>query len=620
MRLYDRRFVDRVSLRLTAAISMTDLVSAISLVVYTLVGNDGPTCSTVAFLIIWLTNQYIFLSTAIAFNIQWLYLQDRYYNPAFEKWYYIISFLLAIITAVVPLGSNILGYDTAQGVCWYTPSETSTVQLWEYGTYIVPQLACLLYSSVVVLIVIIKLKRDASFQFHEKDPSDDIVSRIVRRILLYPMTPLLTQLGFIVSEIYMFHNKQVSYPLNVWGVSTKGLPGFFNLVGLLVDPAFTSAIQHLKRDLIKRYQHDPHIHRSFSTQSTTSERTWEIYANNGVLDFNLPHAITSTSLAPLAQQKTQQGASNKYLEWIVNHLWPVRMHHNQTTLSNISHTSIQVEKASPQPPAPAATKADNMKQNASYASSIPTLLHSPTAYLIGASESDTMVDDRDMLKDIVLEQPLRSRSTHHPSSSILSAPIFLEDQLDEAVPWRVLEATGDDDMIRNSSTSQHPTQHPTCGTVTTVTSHSISSDQEVDSWLELNDGPPSPSSRMSQWFTRRGDSFEIVRERVARSSKSIRRWCRQQQQLQQSSCTTTMEEQEDYSSSSCEVLTSNDNPSRLSSSSSTDQQQQRSGGSLDLRWSRTLSGSFFDPTALQAVPEESADITRSHETQKRRNS
>lgn len=86
MRLYDRRFVDRVSLRLTAAISMTDLVSAISLVVYTLVGNDGPTCSTVAFLIIWLSNQYIFLSTAIAFNLQWLYLQDRYYNPAFEKW------------------------------------------------------------------------------------------------------------------------------------------------------------------------------------------------------------------------------------------------------------------------------------------------------------------------------------------------------------------------------------------------------------------------------------------------------------------------------------------------------------------------------------------------------
>lgn len=87
-------------------------------------------------------------------------------------------------------------------------SQTSTVQLWEYGTYIVPQLVCLLYSSVVVLIVIIKLKRDASFQFHEEDSSDDIVSRIVRRILLYPMTPLLTQLGFIVSEIYMFHNKQ----------------------------------------------------------------------------------------------------------------------------------------------------------------------------------------------------------------------------------------------------------------------------------------------------------------------------------------------------------------------------------------------------------------------------
>lgn len=396
--------------------------------------------------------------------------------------------------------------------------------------------------------------------------------------------------------------------------------------------------RYANRDLIKRYQHDPNIHRSISTQSTTSERTWEIYADNGVLDFNLPHTITSASLAPLAQQKTQQDASNKYLKWIVNHLWPVRQHQNQSPSSDLpAHTAIQVEKAPPQRPARAATKADDMKQNASYSSSIPTLLHSPTAYLIGASESDTMVDDRDILKDIVLEQPLRSRSTNHPSSSILSAPIFLEDQLDEAVPWRVLEATGgDDDMIKpttgssSSNTSQHQTQQPTpltCATATTVGSHSLSlpSDHEVDSWLELNDDPPSPSSRMSQWFTRRGDSFEIVRERVARSSKSIRRWCRQQQQLQQQSnttTTTTIEERGDYYySSSCEVLTTtNENPSRLSSSSSTEQQQRGGGGSLDLRWSRTLSGSFFDPTALQAVPEETADTTRSRETQKRRNS
>lgn len=390
--------------------------------------------------------------------------------------------------------------------------------------------------------------------------------------------------------------------------------------------------RYANRDLIKRYQHDPNIHRSISTQSTTSDRTWEVYADNSVLDFNLPHTITSASLAPLAQQKTQQDASNKYLRWIVNHLWPVRQHQSRSPSSDLPHTAIQVEKAYPQRPAPAATKADDMKQNATYTSSIPTLLHSPTAYLIGASESDTMVDDRDILKDIVLEQPLRSRS-NHPSSSILSAPIFLEDQLDEAVPWRVLEATSDDDMAKptgssSSNTSQHQAQQPapplTCATATTAASHSVSlqSDHEVDSWLELNDDPPSPSSRMSQWFTRRGDSFEIVRERVARSSKSIRRWCRQQQQLQQSNTATTIEERGDYyHSSSCEVLTNNENSSRLSSSSSTEQQQQRGGGSsLDLRWSRTLSGSFFDPTALQAVPEETADTTRSRETQKRRNS
>ena len=87
MRMYDHRLVDRVSLRLTAAISLTDMISSSSLLIYNYTSDtSGSACEIAAFLVIWLSNQYIFLSTAIAFNLQWLFLQDRYYNPVFEKW------------------------------------------------------------------------------------------------------------------------------------------------------------------------------------------------------------------------------------------------------------------------------------------------------------------------------------------------------------------------------------------------------------------------------------------------------------------------------------------------------------------------------------------------------
>lgn len=88
-------------------------------------------------------------------------------------------------------------------------------------------------------------------------------------------------------------------------------------------------------------------------------------------------------------------------------------------------------------------------------------------------------------------------------------PIVALDGLEEAVPWRVLEATTGHTSPRTDPVNR-----------------------EIDSWLELNE-PTSPSSRMSQWFTKRGDSFESVRECVARRSRSIRRWCSQQQQLHQ---------------------------------------------------------------------------------------
>lgn len=62
MRLYDRRLVDRVSLRLTAAVSLTDLISSCSLVVYSYTNSEGVGCQVVAFMVIWLSNQYLFLT------------------------------------------------------------------------------------------------------------------------------------------------------------------------------------------------------------------------------------------------------------------------------------------------------------------------------------------------------------------------------------------------------------------------------------------------------------------------------------------------------------------------------------------------------------------------------
>lgn len=116
-------------------------------------------------------------------------------------------------------------------------SYTAQVQGFEWGTYIAPQLICLAYCLVVVIIVAIKLKRDkreldrhlqrpwvgrgwGNVPLHDVEvrqrKAQRSINRVVRRILLYPLVPIITQTGFIVSEIWMYQNLKASFPLNLW--------------------------------------------------------------------------------------------------------------------------------------------------------------------------------------------------------------------------------------------------------------------------------------------------------------------------------------------------------------------------------------------------------------------
>jgi hypothetical protein len=72
IRIYDKSLVDRVSLRLTAAVSTVDSVKAASYIIFTLVSTPGAACGATAWLVLFLTNLYTFLSVAIAFNLQWV--------------------------------------------------------------------------------------------------------------------------------------------------------------------------------------------------------------------------------------------------------------------------------------------------------------------------------------------------------------------------------------------------------------------------------------------------------------------------------------------------------------------------------------------------------------------
>lgn len=111
--LYDKKLVDRVSLRLNVLISVTDLLKSAGLVIFTIAQGtqSGLSCQISPILVVWSMNQYIFLTMCIAFNLQYLFLMGKPFNPYYERWYYILSIGLSFLTGFLPFIGGAYGYD-----------------------------------------------------------------------------------------------------------------------------------------------------------------------------------------------------------------------------------------------------------------------------------------------------------------------------------------------------------------------------------------------------------------------------------------------------------------------------------------------------------------------------
>ncbi|ORY00349.1 hypothetical protein K493DRAFT_298945 [Basidiobolus meristosporus CBS 931.73] len=242
--LYDRRLMDRVSLRLNAFISLVDVIRSAIVLAYTFMSSD----------------------TAVAFNLQWVVLQERVFLPWMEHYlYYGGSFLLALIFTCVPLIAGKFGWDHAQSMCWYRDSWTTSSIIWEWTTYLGPAVIVIVYCNVVVGLVIRKIvttnralrKHIGSNQSGKitsiQRSTQRAINRVLARIVLYPFIPFITQTPFIASEAYMHTWGQINLWLSLLGNIATDSPGILNFIAFAVDPSFSSALSRVRRELIDKY-------------------------------------------------------------------------------------------------------------------------------------------------------------------------------------------------------------------------------------------------------------------------------------------------------------------------------------------------------------------------------
>ncbi|KAI9281328.1 hypothetical protein BC943DRAFT_329642 [Umbelopsis sp. AD052] len=267
IRAYDKSLVDRVSLRLTAVVSAVDVIKAAVYIIFTYIVTPGAACSTTAWLVLFLTNLYTFLSVAIAFNLQWIFLHKNQIHRHLEAAYFSVSITLAFITTIPPLAAGRLGYDPFYGSCWFRSYSSKTTIAWEWGTFLSWNLLGSIYCFFVVVAVILRLRQNVSIlgAYTSSKASPDATSqekskktlrllrKLVVRISMYALIPIITQGGWYISEIILQFQHRLDIGITYWVISGTDLPGVLNLIAFCMDPAISNALSAVKLAMIDTY-------------------------------------------------------------------------------------------------------------------------------------------------------------------------------------------------------------------------------------------------------------------------------------------------------------------------------------------------------------------------------
>ncbi|RUS19064.1 hypothetical protein BC937DRAFT_88031 [Endogone sp. FLAS-F59071] len=267
IRSYDPKLVDRVSLRLTVVISAVDVIKGVAYIVFTFIATPGFWCGFTSWLVLFLTNYYTFLSVAIAFNLQWVFLHKRPVYKWLEKFYFILSFVLSLVTSVAPWATGHLGIDPSYGVCWYTSYSTRRTIVWEWASFLSWNIIGTIYCLLIALFVIIKLKvnswklqsfgqqstNSSRIGYRQHRKAQATLNKLVTRISLYALIPFITQGGWYLNEVIMQFGHYLNIGVDFWTIVGTDLPGVFNLIAFLMDPALANSLAYIKNDLLRQY-------------------------------------------------------------------------------------------------------------------------------------------------------------------------------------------------------------------------------------------------------------------------------------------------------------------------------------------------------------------------------
>ncbi|CAJ0650510.1 2713_t:CDS:2 [Entrophospora sp. SA101] len=331
MWLYDRKLVDRVSLRLTAMISFVDMLNGGTVLAYTLwIPVDGTLCTAIGFGMSFFPQLYLFLTVMIAFNLQVVFLHRRKVSRFSDRWYVPVAFLTALIINIPPLVYNRFGFDIDVIDCLYREGYSEATRWWSILTFFIPITISMIYCTTVLMIVVCKLifEHRQLAEVIQSSKSNKTLSvkarhkkllllKLVSRISLYALIPLLNVSGILVELIYTsVHKKNRTEPQAIifWSIIGTCSPGIFNFFAFVFDPALHNGFRRYKRVLVDSYGFvkpfdDDNSKATVSLNSPPlSPSEFRTFRNS---------SLTLPPITPLQKSSSPILSKSKFMKWFI---------------------------------------------------------------------------------------------------------------------------------------------------------------------------------------------------------------------------------------------------------------------------------------------------------------
>ncbi|KAJ9066877.1 hypothetical protein DSO57_1005257 [Entomophthora muscae] len=147
--------MDRVSIRFTLAISIVDVLKALSIMLYIKYGEDGAICSAISFSIYYFTLAYLFLNVAVVLNLQLVFVRGIVYDKEWLLWE--VSLGLPLLLLAPPLFAGKFGITYEGGLCEMRDPASYETSDYLFSCFIAWGFLAIIYCTIAVAMVNIQL-------------------------------------------------------------------------------------------------------------------------------------------------------------------------------------------------------------------------------------------------------------------------------------------------------------------------------------------------------------------------------------------------------------------------------------------------------------------------------